>query len=207
MADLPAERLPSASAVGGSNTQLQYNANGSLAGIAEVTWSGSALAISSGDLGIGIAVPTEKLHIKDAGLKVLMETVGDTNFVFTINTDSVKKAVWGYRADDNALKFNHEELGTTITPNQLVVKEGSVGIGTATFHADCVSCLTIANGTEPGAHTDNQIYFHSKDSTAGGATLGLFTESEVAVIGTFTPSHKAYIWLNGVEYAIQLDAV
>jgi len=38
-------------------------------------------------------------------------------------------------------------------------------------------------------------------------TLAIVTEQVTEAIGTFTPSHKHKIKINGVEYWIQLDAV
>ena len=58
------------------------------------------------------------------------------------------------------------------------------------------------------------VYFASvaligqKDSSvASKATLDIETEEVVAVVGTFTASHKIAVWINGVEYNIELDAV
>ena len=93
--------------------------------------------------------------------------------------------------------------------NMFVVDAGDdcVGIGTATFDGTAVGCLALADATEPGAHTDGQIYVYSVQSSDSDSTLGLYTEQAVEVIGTFTASHKLKIKINGTEYWIQLDAV
>lgn len=63
--------------------------------------------------------------------------------------------------------------------------------------------------TEPTAAIANGIALYSKDSSDGStnSTLGLYLEQAVEAIGTFTPSHKLKVWINGTEYWIQLDAV
>ncbi len=69
--------------------------------------------------------------------------------------------------------------------------------------------LHIPNDTSPTAVLANGIVIGSKDSGAGGtlAVPELWIEEPPEVIGTFTPSHKFKVWINGVEYFIQLDAV
>ena len=67
--------------------------------------------------------------------------------------------------------------------------------------------ITIG-GPAPGTQAAGKVVVGQKDSSVGStATLDIETEEDVVVIGTFTPSHKLAIWINGVEYHIQLDAV
>ncbi|KKK58110.1 hypothetical protein LCGC14_3047730, partial [marine sediment metagenome] len=89
-----------------------------------------------------------------------------------------------------------------LTPN-----DGCLGIATSTFDSTAKDFLAIANGIEPAAHTDNQIYIGSVDSSDATSTLALYLEQAIENIGTFTPSHKIKIKINGTEYWIQLDAV
>lgn len=86
---------------------------------------------------------------------------------------------------------------------------GNFGIKTTTWGTSAVGVLGIGNGTEPSTSPANMIQIYSKDSSAGSAnaTLAFRTEQAVEAIGTFTASHKIRVWLNGVEYHIQLDAV
>ena len=83
----------------------------------------------------------------------------------------------------------------------------NLGLGTEVYGAGGTSVLAIKNGTAPGAHVDDEIQLYSKDASTGGATLGIETEAAVEAIGTFTPSNKIKIWVNGAEYWVQLDAV
>ncbi|GAG20031.1 unnamed protein product, partial [marine sediment metagenome] len=98
--------------------------------------------------------------------------------------------------------------GTNINTNQLVLNPtGNVGIGTLTFQGAAVGCLAIANGTEPGAATADQIYLYSKDSVgAGGATLGIYTESPVDA-NAWAADAALHIWVKGIEYRLGLDTV
>ena len=96
--------------------------------------------------------------------------------------------------------------GTTVT-DFIVTKAGNVGIGTATFGANSVSVFSIVNGTAPAAAVANQIQIYSADTTDTTATLALMLEQAVEEIGTFTPSHKFKIFVNGIAYWFQLDAV
>ena len=105
-----------------------------------------------------------------------------------------------YDGDD--LLINTKETGT-----------GNLGINTTTLDSTATGCIAISNGTEPDAHTDNQIYIGSKDSTGqatDGATLQLCTEADVdatALDAVGTLSHRISIWLNKVEYYLYLDPV
>ena len=93
----------------------------------------------------------------------------------------------------------------------LYVNTNAVTIGTATTDTSVVNYLAIANGTEPSAHTDNQIYIGAKDaSTTSESTLAIFCEEDPIAHDSgsaFTSTHKMKIWLNGTEYWIVLDAV
>jgi hypothetical protein len=95
-------------------------------------------------------------------------------------------------------------LNTTGTSN-IAVGEGSLhdnttgsnntSIGSYTQSANHDNCIII--GTLATATSNNQIVIGSTDTPVGSVTT----------VGTFTPSHKFKVLLNGVEYWIQLDAV
>jgi hypothetical protein len=83
----------------------------------------------------------------------------------------------------------------------------NIGISQTSFDATGKSVLAIKNGTAPAAHIDNAVEIYSVDSSDSAATLGLMLEQQTEAIGTFTPSDKIKIKINGTEYWIQLDAV
>jgi len=64
------------------------------------------------------------------------------------------------------------------------------------------------NTNAPVSSTAGQVDLGQKDSSVGStATLDLTLEEATIAIGTFTPSHKLAIYINGIEYHLQLDAV
>jgi hypothetical protein len=71
----------------------------------------------------------------------------------------------------------------------------NISIGNFTESANHDNCIII--GTLATATSNNQIVIGSTDTPVGSVTT----------VGTFTPSHKFKVLLNGVEYWIQLDAV
>lgn len=87
---------------------------------------------------------------------------------------------------------------------------GNFGLNTTVFGTSAAGVLAMANAVvEPTTSPANIIQIYSKDSSLGAAnsTLALRTEQAVEAIGTFTPSHKLRVWINAVEYWLQLDAV
>lgn len=109
---------------------------------------------------------------------------------------------------DSAIIFR---TGTVAAPSEKVRISyvGNLGIGASTFGTSGTRVLGILNGVRPTTSPANMIQFFSQDSSAGSAnaTLGLRTEQAVETVGTFTASHKLRLWINDVEYYIQLDAV
>lgn len=108
--------------------------------------------------------------------------------------------------------FQPVKIDASSGDNALVLGvNGNIGLSTATFDGSVQKYLTLTNGTEPSAHTDNQIYIGAKDaSTTSESTLALFCEEDPVAHdagGAYTNSHKMKIWLNGTEYWIVLDAV
>lgn len=71
---------------------------------------------------------------------------------------------------------------------------------------EAIPKVGITNDGSPSALSNN-IEVLAKDSSDAAATLHLNMEQDVESIGTFTASHKVKIYINGVEYWIQLDAV
>jgi hypothetical protein len=109
--------------------------------------------------------------------------------------------------------------------NQLTIQNAILGLGNAGTNKDLSDgiiafystagigswqrALFIGNNVTQGTAITDGIVIYSKNSSDGtvNATLSLYLEQAVEAIGTFTPSHKLKIWINGTEYWIQLDAV
>jgi hypothetical protein len=80
-------------------------------------------------------------------------------------------------------------------------------IGAAATSA--AGALHIPNDTSPTAVLANAVVIGSKDSGAGGnlAVPEIWIEEPPEAVGTFTPTMKMKIWVNGTEYFMQLDPV
>lgn len=123
----------------------------------------------------------------------------------TINTSGGTNVIYGFDFNPSITS----QTGTRLVA--LRASAGSILVGGSSLSANTGTAgLVLVNpSTNPtGAQTDG-IVIHSKDSSDGSAnaTLALYLEQAVEAIGTFTPSHKLKIWINGTEYWIQLDAV
>lgn len=70
--------------------------------------------------------------------------------------------------------------------------------------------LSIGNATANATSSPtNSIILHARNSSDGSAnsTLALYLEQAVEAVGTFTASHKIKVWINNVEYWLNLDQV
>jgi len=190
-------------------------------------YSDLVTVLSNGYVGVGTTSPTTQMHIYNAINAYLTiegyssnahlflnsgtDGVGGEDSGVIMQANGVSKWTFYKNATDGFALYDYaasKEILTVVGNGGLTFNPATnTGFGTATFDGTAVGCVAIANGTEPAAHTDNQIYLYSKDATAGGSTLGLYTEYGVEDVGTFTPAKKGRIWWNGVEYYIQLDPV
>jgi len=126
------------------------------------------------------------------------------------NTDTILR-----HSGTGALRLQAEDFGSieflvNAFTALIVDAAQNIKIGTtATMGTSATKTLGIDIGVEPTTSPAGMIQVYAKDSSDGttNATLAFRTEQAVEAIGTFTPSHKHKIWLNGVEYWIQLDAV
>lgn len=84
---------------------------------------------------------------------------------------------------------------------------GNLGIGAAVvFDASAVGCIALTNAVAPAAHTDNQIYVYSADTTVGldtWATLALYLEHPIYT-DNISPSDYVPIVINGTTKALLL---
>lgn len=158
-----------------------------------------------------------------------IETGADGNTAFGCQsleqiTTGAGNIVLGYKAGDNIttgaqnIIIGYDLNAPSATANYQMnignflhgkIDKHNLGLNTSTWGANADTVFAIKNGTPPAAAVADEIQIYSKDSSDGAAnaTLALMLEQAVEVIGTFTPSHKIKIWLNGTEYWLQLDAV
>jgi len=150
---------------------------------------------NGGNVGIGVVDPDELLELYKVGTQLKLSGGAADYATFAV-------------AADGALTITTVDADAALADINLA-PDGNVGINTGTFGTDANNTLGIAIGTPPGSSIAGQIELYAKDSSDGAAnaTLGLRSEQAVEIIGTFTPSHKLKIWINEVEYYIQLDAV
>lgn len=110
-------------------------------------------------------------------------------------------------AGSNAALVFETVLNATLTERARLTSGGNWCMGLADCEAGSRYVLGISNGIAPDDHVDNAIQIYSVDSSDSTATLGLYLEQAIEEVGTFTPSHKIKIKINGTEYWVQLDAV
>jgi len=173
-----------------------------------------------GYVGFGHMNPTADIHLKrEANVTVTSECVGDFLPMIELKRSggsvSVNADWYSYIDAGGHLRFYNAQTDKTpflirygADNNALYVDDNeNVGISDTVFGASATQTLGIRTGVAPTTHVDDVIQIFSIDSSDGAATLGLFLEQAVEAIGTFTPSDKIKIKINGTEYWIQLDAV
>lgn len=103
--------------------------------------------------------------------------------------------------NDGEVILDSREYITRINGDHVVFGQGTGG-------SDGGPYLVIAQRTSnlPSSSGANVVVY-AQDSSDTTVTLALYLEQAVEAIGTFTPSHKLKVLINGTEYWLQLDAV
>ena len=178
---------------GAANSLLALDLTNAVVGIRMAPNSAYALSVS----GIVRATSTSLTRIQadgdSADLRLLSTNASGKDWRFTSSTDG------------NFL-FQENTAGNILflTPSK------NLGLNTAAIGTSAQGVFGILNAAVvPGSSPANMIQIYATDSSDGAAnsTLALRTEQAVEAIGVFVPSNKLKIWINGVEYWIQLDAV
>ena len=207
-----------------------WGVNGGIAGdpicLYDATASATRLVVNdTGYVGIGTTAPDCKIHswvasagtvTADASSAICLENSShvtlqfltpntDKGMIFFGDTDSVNvgRVVYDHGTNNMSLYAN----GAAVL-NVGYAAQAMLGLRTSTYDANAVGYLAIANGTQPSAHTDDQIYIGSKDSTfnvpngygADGATLSLFLETDlVEPVSDPECTHVFPMWVNGTQ--------
>ncbi len=142
----------------------------------------------SGNIGVGYAAGD---NITSGSNNLIVGFDIDAQSATTSNQLSIQNAIFG---------VSNSGTGTTIS-------NGNIGFWSNTWGTNAAKVLSIVNGTAPTTAITDGIQWYSVDSSDSTATLGLYLEQAVEAIGTFTPSHKIKVQINGTFYWLQLDAV
>lgn len=172
---------------------------------------GTLSSITSGSYNIGIGASNTttsgdgNIYIGYDGTQTNPTTTGSQNVKIghNISFNSGGNGRSGYLNIQNAI------FGISNTGTGTIVSSGNIGFYTSAFGTNAAKVLGIGIGTAPSTSAADTIQIFAKDSSDGStnATLALYLEQAVEAIGTFTPSHKIKVWINGIEYWLQLDAV
>lgn len=168
-----------------------------------------------GDTSTGIDLNITAGTTDNKGMVASMGLPGSNNALTSFAWSRSGTGATHYTGDFFVLTEDSDNTGNMLNiikggVSQMVLDaSGNLGLGTNLVGTNGVTVLSILNGTAPTTDIANGIQIFSDDATVGDteATLALFTEQAVEAIGTFTPSNKLSIWINGTEYHIQLDAV
>ena len=124
-----------------------------------------------------------------------------------------KKLFFG-AGDDASIQYDGSNCLINTEEVEVAAGKGNLGINTTTLDGAATGCIAISNGTEPGAHTDNQVYIGAKDSAGTGtetlSTLQLFTEEavdETALDAVGSLTTRLPVWINGDCYWLYLKPV
>lgn len=134
------------------------------------------------------------------------EASGGDSVLVGASIVAIAEDTFYYSGNQTSLCFRtaNSELAST---KAILNSAGNFGIGAAvTFDAEAVGCLALANATAPSAHTDNQIYIYSIDTTVGldtWATLALYLEHPIYT-DNISPSDYIPIVINGTTKALIL---
>lgn len=192
---------------GGFNLTASYGVRGSTSAAYAKGASGTVTGVAGmvlqyGNLGAGALTNAYGFVIASAvntgggtvgtvyGIDISAQTVGSTNNI-GIRSQVASSATGGYNLYISGTADNY--------------LNGNLGIGTTTFGTSATKTLALFNGTVPSTSPADMIQLFSVDLSAGNATLGLRTETEV-VTEVVVSDRTLSVVINGTNYKICLKA-
>jgi len=171
-------------AVGGSNTQIQFNNSGSLGGSANLVWNGT-------NVGIGTSSPTEKLMVVGPIVVSgqLQSLRADSSTLdFTPTEKYTRIIATGPDSSTYASIIFATTTTTTYAERMRITSTGLVGIGTTgplykldvnSGSANGSGIVTILNLKNPGENYGDgaKLLFTAGASTTGGCAIGSYGTS------------------------------
>ena len=142
----------------------------------------SALAISTGNVGIGTTSPDSKLHLEGAATVDARVTLEQT----TANLKAeIQQGSSGFAL--SAIGNQSLLLQTNGSERLRIDSNGNVGIGTTSFGATAASVLAIKNGTAPTSSPADMVQLYAEDVTASSE---LRVRDEAGNVTTLSPHAK-----------------
>jgi hypothetical protein len=166
-----------AGVAGGSNTQVQYNSSGSLAGSSSFTWDNANTR-----LGVGTSSPTTLLTVSGAGSTGLL-TVNRTDGSGFINLNSSNGVGGAQIGSTGAQGLQiYTNVSTSSTLAMQILNNGNVGLGTSspqqTLHVYQATANTDAATIQIGSASAYTGFLNLRVGTSGSGTFigGLYTK-------------------------------
>ncbi len=147
-------------------------------------------------LGIGTAVPISPFHLSSSAPEMRLS---DTQ---------ASGRTWLLRSGASAAgKFDLMDSSATVS--RLVIDtSGNVGLaGASAGGAGGAGALLLSNAASAPTTSTDMVQLWSEDLSAGNATLGMRTETAVAVDASLVSSHSLQVRINGATYKIPLVAI
>lgn len=173
-------------------------------GAQTITTSTGALTLSTsagnGDViasphGTGVFRVSSKIKLSTDGVL----TWGDAADYGTLTWDTGKAVLIGQSG--KALS-----MGANGSDGMLYISTaGNIGVGVTSFGTSADKVIGIGNGTEPSSSPADMVQLYSVDLSPGNATLGIRTETAVAVDVIAASTHSLSVRINGTTYKILLS--
>jgi hypothetical protein len=187
-----------------SGTGLGVNAASGFAGnLADFQVAGARVA----SIGATGAITADDTITASGPLPLVLNTASGTRTFNRLKHGGVDKWEWNIESSDDIHLYNYNTANAAIHfsfANSAVTFPSRVGIGTSTFGTNATNTLALFNGTVPSTSPADTVQLFSTDISAGNASLGIRTETAVAVDVETESTHTLSVTINGTVYKILL---